>query len=346
MVGPDDATQAVGLGSDRGEPPLEETLLGDPADLHATEAVGAAKGAASAKASAQANGSAQAGPNAKTQQTTRLGAEAAASPEAAARAQRGPAWMRQTTGAVKHGADVGADVADAVYGRIQRITGAEGAGESGLSHVIELNAVVATGDLLITVALASSLFFSLQPDEARSKVALYLAVTMVPFVVLAPVIGPLLDRLRGGRRFAMATTALIRALLALVLAKTIASGSLAVYPAAFGCLAASRAYGVSRSAVIPRVLPSGTSLVSSRRWPRRRSATASASSTARCRCCWPRWSSSRAPRSRCGCRSTWTRTRASSRPSCAARTTASTRTRPGSRAPCRTSGCARSARTC
>ena len=224
MGGPDDATRAVdpertGLAG----PPLEETLLGDPADLHQTEVVGAAK--------------------------------------ASAKANRAPAWMQQTAGAVKHGADVGVDVADAVYGRIQKITRAEGAGESGLSPVIELNAVVATGDLLITVALASSLFFSLQPGEARSKVALYLAVTMVPFVILAPVIGPLLDRLRGGRRFAMATTALIRALLALVLAKTIASGSLAVYPAAFGCLAASRAYGVSRSAVIPRVLPSGTSLV-------------------------------------------------------------------------------------
>jgi hypothetical protein len=224
MGGPDDATRAVdSQGAAIGGPPLEETLLGDPADLHQTEVVGAAK--------------------------------------AAAKPGRGSAWMQQTAGAVKHGADVGADVGGAVYGRIQRITRAEGAGESGLSHVIELNAVVATGDLLVTVALASSLFFSLQPDEARPKVALYLLVTMVPFVILAPVIGPLLDRLRGGRRFAMALTSLIRALLALVLAKTIASGSLAVYPAAFGILAASRAYGVSRSAVIPRVLPPGTSLV-------------------------------------------------------------------------------------
>lgn len=224
MGGPDDATRPVDhQRAAVGEPPLEETLLGDPADLHETQAVG----------------------------------DSATPPKGG----RGPAWMQQTAGAVKHGADVSADVADAVYGRITKHTRAGGAGESGLSHVIELNAVVATGDLLVTVALASSLFFSLQPDEARPKVALYLLVTMVPFVLLAPVIGPLLDRLRGGRRFAMALTALIRALLALVLAKTIAGGSLAVYPAAFGCLIASRAYGVSRSAVIPRVLPMGTSLV-------------------------------------------------------------------------------------
>jgi hypothetical protein len=39
------------------------------------------------------------------------------------------------------------------------------------------------------------------------------------------------------------------------------SAALALYPAAFGCLAASKAYGVARSAVIPRLLPPGTTLV-------------------------------------------------------------------------------------
>jgi hypothetical protein len=252
MGGPQDPTHRVDQPK-AGEPPLDETLLGDPADLHDTDVVGGGDGGARG---GDARGRAGSG-----QDSAKAGAGRSEAPGEASRAARTPAWMRQTSGAVKHGADVGADVADAVYGRIQKITRAEGAGESGLSHVIELNAVVATGDLLITVALATSLFFSLQPNEARPKVALYLLVTMVPFVVLAPVIGPVLDRLRGGRRFAMALTSLIRALLALVLAKTIASGSLAIYPAAFGCLAASRAYGVSRSAVIPRVLPPGTSLV-------------------------------------------------------------------------------------
>ena len=158
MGGPEDGTQPVGRGSDLGGS-LDETLLGDPADLHETEAVGAAKG----KGARSAGGSAaEASANARTRQTARPGtmtdpnAPTTAVPTAAgsAKAARGPAWMRQTTGAVKHGADRGADVADAVYGRIQRITGADGAGESGLSHVIELNAVVATGDLLIKIGRA------------------------------------------------------------------------------------------------------------------------------------------------------------------------------------------------
>jgi MFS family permease len=161
----------------------------------------------------------------------------------------------------KQSASTAKDAADAVYGRIQRVTHAGGAGESGLAHVIEMSAINSVGDLLITLALANSLFFSVQANEARSKVALYLVVTMVPFTLLAPLIGPLLDRLRSGRRFAMALTALVRGLLALVMARAIAEGGFAVYPAAFGCLAASKAFGISRAAVIPRVLPEGTTLV-------------------------------------------------------------------------------------
>lgn len=163
--------------------------------------------------------------------------------------------------AFKHSAERGKGAADAVYGRIQRVTHAEGAGESGLAQVLEMGAVINAGDLLVTLALANSLFFSVKPDEARAKVALYLLITMVPFTLLAPLIGPLLDRLRGGRRFAMAVTALTRALLCLVMAKTIGGGGLALYPAAFGCLVAAKAYGVSRAAVIPRVLPPGSTLV-------------------------------------------------------------------------------------
>ena len=169
--------------------------------------------------------------------------------------------LRRGLRVVRQGAEGAERAAGLVYGRIQRVTHKDGAGPSGLAHVIEMSAVNSVGDLLVTLALANSLFFSVKPDEARTKVALYLVITMVPFTLLAPLIGPLLDRMRGGRRFAMALTALTRALLALVLARSISGGGLALYPAAFGCLAASKAYGVSRSAVIPRVLPEGTTLV-------------------------------------------------------------------------------------
>ncbi|MGA4841189.1 MFS transporter [Streptomyces sp. G45] len=144
---------------------------------------------------------------------------------------------------------------------IRKATHAHGAGESGLGKLIELHAVNGAGDVMITVSLASTVFFSVPTDEARGRVALYLAITMAPFTLLAPVIGPLLDRLPHGRRAAMAGAMLARALLALLLAGAVASGGLELYPAALGVLVASKAYGVVRSAVVPRLLPPAFSLV-------------------------------------------------------------------------------------
>lgn len=144
---------------------------------------------------------------------------------------------------------------------IRKATHAHGAGESGLGKLIELHAVNGAGDVMITVALASTVFFSVPTDEARGRVALYLAITMAPFTVLAPVIGPLLDRLPHGRRAAMAGAMLARALLALIISGAVATGSLELYPAALGVLVASKAYGVVRSAVVPRLLPPRFSLV-------------------------------------------------------------------------------------
>ncbi|MEV0777217.1 MFS transporter [Streptomyces sp. NPDC050433] len=138
---------------------------------------------------------------------------------------------------------------------IRKATHAHGAGESGLGRLIELHAVNGAGDVMITVALASTVFFSVPTDEARGRVALYLAVTMAPFTLLAPVIGPLLDRVPHGRRAAMAGAMLTRALLALTMSGAVATGGLELYPAALGVLVASKAYGVVRSAVVPRLLP-------------------------------------------------------------------------------------------
>jgi MFS family permease len=144
-----------------------------------------------------------------------------------------------------------------------------GAGASGLAGLVETHALQAAGDATITVALAGSLFFSVPTHEARSRVALYLLVTMAPFAVVAPVLGPLLDRLRHGRRFALATTMIARAVLAIAIAHSLGSHghtsvtdhALTLYPAALGVLVASKAYGVTRSAAVPRLLPPDMTLV-------------------------------------------------------------------------------------
>ena len=59
-------------------------------------------------------------------------------------------------------------------------------------------------DAALAVALANTLFFSAASAESKGKVALYLLITVAPFALVAPVIGPALDRLQQGRRAAMA----------------------------------------------------------------------------------------------------------------------------------------------
>lgn len=133
-----------------------------------------------------------------------------------------------------------------------------GVGNVGLMRLLDLHAISCAGDTLVTIGLAGTIFFNVPAGEARGRVALYLLVTMVPFALLAPLVGPLLDRFRHGRRYALAATMLGRAFLAWVIADNIAGFGL--YPAAFGVLALSRAYGVARSAAVPRLLPRGLGL--------------------------------------------------------------------------------------
>ena len=144
----------------------------------------------------------------------------------------------------------------------RRATHAEGAGESGLSRVIELHAFNGAGDAAVAISLAGTLFFQVPTDQARGQVALFLGLTMLPFAVVAPLIGPFLDRFSHGRRWAIGATMALRAFLCWVLADAVRSGdTVALFPAALGCLVASKAYGVTRAAAVPRVLPEQLSLV-------------------------------------------------------------------------------------
>lgn len=142
----------------------------------------------------------------------------------------------------------------------RRASHAEGAGDSGLSRLIELHAFNAAGDAAVAISLAGTLFFA-QPGEARGNVALFLGLTMLPFAVVAPLIGPFLDRFSHGRRWAIGGTMALRAFLCWLMADAVAADSLAMYPCALGVLVTSKAYGVTRAATVPRLQPPGLSLV-------------------------------------------------------------------------------------
>ncbi len=141
--------------------------------------------------------------------------------------------------------------------RIGTVRARGAANEIGMIRLFDLHAVSCAGDALIAIGLAGTIF-SVPLGEARGKAGLYLLITMVPFALLAPVVGPLLDHFRHGRRYALAVTMLGRAFLAYVMSNNLTGWAL--YPAAFGVLALSRAYGVARSAAVPRLLPAGVGL--------------------------------------------------------------------------------------
>ena len=107
-------------------------------------------------------------------------------------------------------------------------------------------------DALVTVSLAGSLFFNLSPDASRSQVLLYLSITMVPFAVLAPLVGPAIDRYRRGDRVVASMFFALRAVCALGLAVTLFE--LSFYVFALALLVASKASGVVRQALVPRLV--------------------------------------------------------------------------------------------
>jgi hypothetical protein len=145
--------------------------------------------------------------------------------------------------------------------RIRGLTGAQGARESGLSRLIELGAINAAGDTAFAVSLAGTVFFAVPSSQARDRVALFLLLTMAPFALMAPLIGPVLDRFRHGRRWAIGATLGLRGFLVWSLAASISGSSAWLYPAALGCLVASKAYGVTRASAVPRLLPKDVTLV-------------------------------------------------------------------------------------
>ena len=130
---------------------------------------------------------------------------------------------------------------------------------SPFARLARAHVLVGTGDALVTIALANSLFFDLDPNDARWKVFLYLALTMAPLAVVAPFIGPALDRSVGGRRWMIVGVTAARAAVCLVMIDDLQG--LMLFPEAFAVLALGKAYSVSRSAVVPTVVRNDDELV-------------------------------------------------------------------------------------
>ena len=119
-------------------------------------------------------------------------------------------------------------------------------GRLALVHVIMM-----AGDTLVTVSLAGSLFFSVSPTEAKGKVLAYLLLTIAPFAVVSPILGPLIDRSANGRRILVALSAGFRVLLCWSMSQHL--NSLWLFPEAFLVLISSKLYVVTRGALVPEM---------------------------------------------------------------------------------------------
>ncbi len=103
--------------------------------------------------------------------------------------------------------------------RSKSTRGAEAFEVSPFVRLARTHALSAGGDALLAIALADSLFFAVDPNDARWKVAAYLVLTIAPFAVVAPVLGPLMDRLKGGHRYMVIGSLLVRAIVMFALVR-------------------------------------------------------------------------------------------------------------------------------
>ena len=153
-----------------------------------------------------------------------------------------------------------------MYWLVQRAATADGADKSGLTALTWPVVANFATDAAMAVALANTLFFAAATGESKDSVALYLLITIAPFAVIAPLIGPALDRLQHGRRVALAASFALRTALAVVLIANYdgATGgypSWVLYPCALAMMVFSKSFSVLRSAVTPRVMPPTIDLV-------------------------------------------------------------------------------------
>jgi hypothetical protein len=118
---------------------------------------------------------------------------------------------------------------------------------------------MAAGDVAMVVALADSVLFSLDADAARGRVLLFLGVSFVPFLFVAPLIGPAIDRMAGGRRLVIQIITVCRILISVAMAFYI--DSVLLFPLAFAAMVLQKTYTISKSALVPSVVRTEEELV-------------------------------------------------------------------------------------
>ncbi|HEV7978686.1 MFS transporter [Amycolatopsis sp.] len=160
-----------------------------------------------------------------------------------------PKKITVTRVAALRGRQLTGQAVDAFH-RATKADGAEKSGLTSLTYAVMLNYA---SDAAMAIALANTLFFAATSGESKGKVALYLLITIAPFALVAPIIGPALDKIQRGRRLAMCVSSAGQALMAVLMALNFDNWGL--YPAALGMMVLSKSFTVLKAAVTPRVVP-------------------------------------------------------------------------------------------
>jgi Na+/melibiose symporter-like transporter len=123
--------------------------------------------------------------------------------------------------------------------------------ETAFGRLALVQVLMLAGDTLVTISLAGSLFFSISPDAAEGKVLLYLLLTVAPFAIVSPLLGPAIDVNRRARRLIVCGSAAGRVVLCFLMAANL--HTLWLFPLAFFVLVLSKLYLVTRGALVPEM---------------------------------------------------------------------------------------------
>jgi len=125
-----------------------------------------------------------------------------------------------------------------------------------LCHLLSVS-----GETLVVLSLAGSFFFKVDPAQGREKVILGLLFTMAPFALVGPLIGPMIDRVRGGHRVVIQATMGLRLVTAVAMMIAVVNDSIALFPEAFAMLVLAKTYQIAKAAVVPTTVAGDLELV-------------------------------------------------------------------------------------
>ena len=116
----------------------------------------------------------------------------------------------------------------------------------------------------MAASLAGTILFQGAASGERDRTLLYLLLTMAPFAIVAPLLGPALDRTKSGRRLLLVVSCAGRAVLCVMLSRYVTKGgdeALLVYPLSFAVLVLAKGYSVGKSSLVPSLVENQEELV-------------------------------------------------------------------------------------